>query len=86
MKGGWWVDTDVVCLKPFDFSEDYVFASEETLIKGKPQISSCIFKASSSSEIMTEAYNICSKKNVSEIGWGETGPFLIEKLVKKHNF
>lgn len=85
LKGGWWVDTDVVCLKPFDFPEDYVFASEETLVKGKSQISSCIFKASRSSEIMTEAYNICSKKNVSKIGWGETGPFLIEKLIKKHN-
>jgi hypothetical protein len=24
-KGGWWVDMDVCCLKPFDFSEDYVF-------------------------------------------------------------
>src|SRR5229473_6890984 len=28
-KGGWWVDTDLVCLKPFDFVEDYVFSSEQ---------------------------------------------------------
>ena len=27
-RGGWWVDTDTVCLKPFDFSEEYVFSSE----------------------------------------------------------
>ncbi len=27
-KGGWWVDMDVVCLRPFDFSEDSVFAWE----------------------------------------------------------
>src|ERR1043166_3453429 len=27
-RGGWWVDTDVVCLKPFDFADEYVFASE----------------------------------------------------------
>src|SRR5215831_9214030 len=27
-RGGWWVDTDVVCLKPFDFSDGHVFASE----------------------------------------------------------
>ena len=26
--GGWWVDIDAVCLRPFDFSEDYVFGSE----------------------------------------------------------
>ncbi len=23
--GGWWVDMDVICLKPFDFKDDYVF-------------------------------------------------------------
>jgi len=23
--GGWWVDMDVICLKPFDFDEDFVF-------------------------------------------------------------
>ena len=27
-KGGWWVDTDVVCLKPFAFDAPYVFAAE----------------------------------------------------------
>ena len=27
-RGGWWVDTDTVCLKPFDFPEQYVFSSE----------------------------------------------------------
>ena len=24
-RGGWWVDMDVVCIRPFDFSEDVVF-------------------------------------------------------------
>src|SRR6187549_2184730 len=24
-RGGWWVDTDVVCLKPFEFDVPYVF-------------------------------------------------------------
>ena len=27
-RGGWWVETDVVCLKPFDFVQEYVFATE----------------------------------------------------------
>src|SRR5579862_9281216 len=26
-RGGWWVDLDTVCLKYFDFEDDYVFAS-----------------------------------------------------------
>ena len=27
-KGGWWADTDMVCLRAFDFAEPYVFATE----------------------------------------------------------
>src|SRR5215216_3083614 len=27
-RGGWWADTDIVCLRPFDFAAPYVFASE----------------------------------------------------------
>ena len=27
-RGGWWADTDTVCLRPFDFDERYVFSSE----------------------------------------------------------
>jgi mannosyltransferase OCH1-like enzyme len=27
-KGGFWADTDIVCLKHFDFEEDYVFTPE----------------------------------------------------------
>ena len=28
-RGGWWVDTDVFCLKPFDFAAPYVFGAED---------------------------------------------------------
>ena len=27
-KGGWWVDMDTICLKHFDFKEQYCIASE----------------------------------------------------------
>ena len=43
-----------------------MFLQVKNINKGKPQLV-VTFKASSSSEIMTEAYNICSKKNVSEV-------------------
>ncbi len=28
-KGGFWVDTDVICLKPFDFKEEIIFGSQD---------------------------------------------------------
>src|ERR1700675_312106 len=27
-RGGWWVDTDIICLKPFIFDAEFVFSSE----------------------------------------------------------
>ena len=27
-KGGWWVDTDTICMRPFTFPQEYVFSSE----------------------------------------------------------
>lgn len=28
-RGGWWVDSDVVCLRPFDFGSEYVFGWQD---------------------------------------------------------
>src|SRR5881227_24224 len=27
-RGGWWADTDMICLKPFNLSAEFVFSSE----------------------------------------------------------
>ena len=34
-EGGWYVDLDTVCLRPFDFPEPYVFVSEDPSKYGK---------------------------------------------------
>jgi mannosyltransferase OCH1-like enzyme len=31
-KGGWWVDMDVTCLKPFNFKSDFVFREHSELL------------------------------------------------------
>ena len=33
-NGGYWVDLDMIALKPLDFKEPYVFSSERTIQKG----------------------------------------------------
>jgi len=52
--GGWWVDMDVCCLKPFDFNENYVFRTHHQLLsvgnimkcpKGSPLMKSCYEEA-----------------------------------------
>ena len=33
-KGGYWVDMDMICMKPFDFKDEFVFSSERTIKEG----------------------------------------------------
>ena len=80
-RGGWWIDTDVICLKPFDFVEDYVFSSE--LDKEREVISSGIIKAPAGSEVMAYAWQVCEQKDPQQLMWGETGPRLMTEAVKR---
>ncbi|HEY0379750.1 MAG TPA: glycosyltransferase [Pyrinomonadaceae bacterium] len=78
-RGGWWVDTDVVCLKPFDFAGAHVFATE--MCRGEEVVTSGIIKAPVGSPVMAYAWEVCRKKNPQELVWGETGPRLMMDAV-----
>jgi mannosyltransferase OCH1-like enzyme len=80
-RGGWWVDSDVVCLRPFVFPEEHVFASE--LNVGNEIIASCVIKAPIASEVMAYAWSVCQAKEPERLVWGETGPRLMSEAVKK---
>jgi mannosyltransferase OCH1-like enzyme len=80
-RGGWWVDTDTICLKPFDFEAEYVFSSE--LAMGQEFINSGIFKARAGSEAMAYAWRVCEAKDPERIVWGETGPRLMAAAVRE---
>jgi mannosyltransferase OCH1-like enzyme len=80
-RGGWWADTDVVCLKPFDFEDDYVFSSE--ISKGMEVVNSGLIKAPVGSEVMGWAWEVCKTKKPELLVWGETGPKLLAEAVRK---
>lgn len=80
-KGGWWVDADIVCLKPFDFAEEHVFSSES--IRDVTYITSGVIKAPIDSPAMAYAWQTCRSKNPERLEWGETGPKLMAEAVKK---
>jgi len=80
-RGGWWVDTDVVCLRPFDFNEEHVFATERW---GSDEVvTSGIIKAPAGSPVMAYAWEVCQKKNPEDLVWGETGPKLMGEAVRE---
>ncbi|HWN11944.1 MAG TPA: glycosyltransferase [Pyrinomonadaceae bacterium] len=90
-RGGWWVDTDTICLKPFDFPEDHIFATE--ICRGSEVVTSGLIKAPTGSRVMAYAWDVCQTKKPELLSWGETGPrlmgeavseFSLEKNVKPH--
>lgn len=80
-RGGWWVDTDTICLKPFDFREEHVFATE--VHDELEVVTSGIIKAPIGSQVMAYAWAVCQTKNPEQLVWGETGPRLMGEAVKK---
>jgi mannosyltransferase OCH1-like enzyme len=82
-RGGWWADTDTICLKPFDFPEEYVFSSE-VIGGGLEVINSGIFRAPAGSDVMAYAWGVCRTKNPEKLVWGETGPKLMAEAVGKY--
>jgi len=82
-RGGWWTDTDTICLKPFDFPEQYVFSTEEC--KGLEVVNSGILKAPVGNEAMAYAWGVCQTKNPEQLVWGETGPRLMAEAVARYS-
>ena len=80
--GGWWVDTDTVCLRPFDFpGMDHVVSSER--VSGAPVIDNAILKAPAGSPLMEYAWNVCQSKDPKLLAWGETGPRLVGEAIRQ---
>lgn len=79
--GGWWVDSDLVCLKPFDFETDYVFSSE---FSGGQQYINCgAIKAPAGSDVLNFVWETASAKDPEKLVWGEIGPKLLGEAVRE---
>lgn len=84
-RGGWWVDTDVVCLKPFTFDTQHVLATERDSL-GREFVTSGIIRAPEGSELMERAWRECQSKDTRQLQWGETGPSLMHHLAMRLSF
>src|SRR6266850_663262 len=80
-RGGWWVDSDTVCLKQFDFPQEHVFATE---ICNELEVINCgAIKTPQGSPVMAYAWDVCQTKKPEQLVWGETGPKLMGEAVRK---
>lgn len=84
-KGGWWVDSDMICLKYWDFLDEYVFISEEEHGTGNSIVNSGAIKCPKKSDIMKYCWQTCLIQNKDTLQWGVVGPRLLGTAVKKFN-
>jgi Glycosyltransferase sugar-binding region containing DXD motif. len=84
--GGWWSDLDIVCLKHYDFKQEYVFSRERTRDQ-KETVGSGIFKCPKSSQVMKYCKEAAQGMflNKEELFWGKAGPILLNDAVTLHN-
>src|SRR5262249_20374925 len=83
-RGGIWVDTDGVSLRPLALPDEHVFASEVAQRNGGPpeiELGTCLVKAPAGSPTMALALQICLSKDWSAVRWGEIGPRLLARVV-----
>jgi hypothetical protein len=79
-KGGWWTDTDSVCLKPFDFEQEYVFPNYTS-----NTVSPGVFKAPAGCKILAWCLEQQKKLNWKTCAWADLGPFMLFKAVNHFN-
>jgi hypothetical protein len=86
-KGGWWVDMDLICLKPFDFESNYIFASEhDPTLRASVAIGA--IKAPKHSELMefcTRSTEKISAAQYPNIKWGSIGSRVVESFIASHS-
>ncbi len=83
-QGGWWVDTDVVCLKPFDFEDAFVFATEHTA-DHTATAASCVIKSPAGSDYLRYCLDVCNAKDKAKLVWREIGPSLMDDAINRFN-
>jgi hypothetical protein len=80
-RGGWWVDTDLVCLAPFDFADDHVVASER--VDGRATVATGAIRLPAGSPLAAWAWERAAACDRESIGWGEIGPRLFAEGVER---
>lgn len=84
VKGGWWIDLDVICLRPFDIIDDYCFATENFGSNYETGITCCVIKSPKAAEFLKVILDhIHTFGDYQNIKWGQFGPFLIDSVLKK---
>lgn len=82
--GGWWVDTDVVCLAPLRDEPEYLFVTEER--RGREDVfGTFLFRAPAGSPFLEYCFQDAEARDRDKIRWTEIGPSLFDAAIRRHN-
>lgn len=81
-RGGWWVDTDVVCVAPLRFDDDIVIASE-TQEDGSVVTASCVMRSPAGASFLEHCVRVSEASNKAELQWSQIGPRLLGDAVQR---
>lgn len=79
--GGWWVDTDTVCVKPFDFDSPYIFSSEN--VNDVAHVNNGIVRVPAGSPVMEYVWSRCTASGLAGARLGQFGPKLMKEAVER---
>jgi len=83
--GGWWVDSDTICLKQFELDEDYAFATEIVNEVGEIAICNAFIKMPKKSQLgqqlLSEIEKTIQNRDPLSLEWTEIGAALLKDKI-----
>ena len=79
-KGHWWVDTDVVCVRPFEFASAHVVGQQRD--SDGLSLNNAVLRAPSDSPLAGYCFEACLKMDRKKLVWGATGPKLMQAAIR----
>jgi len=86
LKGGWWVDMDTVCIRPFDIQEPLCFSSERHYALQQDEINNTYIKAPACEPHIGKLLQLVEEKlqDGQPVAWGGIGVYLLRRLLPEH--
>jgi hypothetical protein len=81
-RGGWWVDLDLVALKPFRFDTDHVLG----LVRGGQggsRVAAGAIRVPPGSELIGRCLEVARAAEKHSVRWGEIGPRLLRRMAQE---
>ncbi len=84
--GGWWSDSDVICVKPFESGHsEFIFASEYQPHDPNYVNTNVIYVRAPGAPLMKACVEFCAERG-SDVVHGQSGPDLLNRVVREYGY